>query len=431
MEQFDTNRFIRENVLKSAPGDCILLESQSRDHPSSVMSIFAANPVRSLIAYGEEITLINKGNETGLTMNPWEALREFRALCDGPIFGFLGYDLKNFCSGKHLVSNNPDQIRTPDMYFMQPGYRVQFSESGVFSTSGELQDLEQSRPVLSQPLHAENLVPVIEIDEYIRNVEEIRNRIREGDFYELNYSYPIGGDFTGAPYELYEQMRIVNPVPFGSFIRIGTLSVCCASPERFLKKEGTAIVSEPIKGTTARLKEPGSDSIQKQILVNEKNRAENLMIVDLVRHDLSRIARPGTVKVSGLFKIQSFGTVHQLISTVEAETETGRDPIDILEACFPMGSMTGAPKIAVMQAIEELEMYRRGIYSGAIGYIDENGNFDFNVVIRSAIIQNGKLVYPVGGAITGDSDPIDEWNETLIKARVLTEVFSANRINTK
>ncbi|MGK7369838.1 MAG: chorismate-binding protein, partial [Candidatus Halalkalibacterium sp. M3_1C_030] len=153
-----------------------------------------------------------------------------------------------------------------------------------------------------------------------------------------------------------------------------------------------------------------------------KNRAENLMIVDLVRNDLSKIAKKGSVKVSDLFEIQTFGTVHQMVSTVEAESGT-EDPIDIIKACYPMGSMTGAPKISAMKSIEELENYRRGIYSGAIGYINPAGDFDFNVVIRTAIISGGDLYYSVGGAITGDSDPFEEWEETLVKARALTKVL--------
>ncbi|MDX1591299.1 MAG: anthranilate synthase component I family protein, partial [Balneolaceae bacterium] len=253
----------------------------------------------------------------------------------------------------------------------------------------------------------------------------------EGDFYELNFSYPIQGEYRGDPLDLYVNMRAINPVPIGAYIRTGNLHVCCSSPERYLKKTGSQIISEPIKGTAARHPNPGEDAKQKESLLNEKNRAENLMIVDLVRHDLSRIAKTDTVRVSRLYDVQSFGTVHQLISTVTAEAMPDSDPVDVLEICFPMGSMTGAPKIAVMEAIEELEIYKRGIYSGAIGYITPTGDFDFNVVIRTALIQKNNLVYPVGGAITGDSDPKDEWEETLIKSRVLTRVLSESDTNAK
>ncbi|MEX2435046.1 MAG: chorismate-binding protein, partial [Balneolaceae bacterium] len=207
--------------------------------------------------------------------------------------------------------------------------------------------------------------------------------------------------------------------------------ICCASPERFLKKKGNRILSEPIKGTSARSLEPLADEIQKELLMNEKNRAENLMIVDLVRHDLSAVAKTGSVRVSKLYDIQTFGTVHQLISAVEAEVDDHVNPVEIVKACFPMGSMTGAPKIKVMNTIDELESYRRGIYSGAIGYFNPDGDFDFNVVIRTAIVQNNSYIYPVGGAITSDSDPVNEWEETKIKSAMIRNVLAKNGINSK
>ncbi|WP_158278566.1 anthranilate synthase component I family protein [Rhodohalobacter mucosus] len=425
MTDFDSKKFIRKAVYDSGPGDCILLESQSRDHPSSVISLLAAHPVRTLRSKGGKLIWEEKGKEHRFHGNPWQALREFRKECKAPIFGYLGYDLKNFSVKPPLASDNPELIEASEMYFMEPGTLVHFNEFGISSSHGQsVSDYLKEKGIEPEIAQAPGLEPGITVDEYIRNVEEIKRRIHEGDFYELNYSYPFTSTFSGDPLDLYERMRAINPVPFGAFIRCEDLHVCCSSPERYLKKAGNEIVSEPIKGTAARHRDPAADTLQKESLLNEKNRAENLMIVDLVRHDLSQIAKTGSVEVSRLYDIQSFGTVHQLISTVRAEADDGADPVDILEACFPMGSMTGAPKIAVMKAIEELEVYKRGIYSGAIGYIDQEGDFDFNVVIRTAVIRKGRLVYPVGGAITGDSDPLDEWKETLIKARVLTEALS-------
>lgn len=432
MVRFDTKKFIREAVYGTDPGDCILLESQSRDHPSSVNSLFAAHPIRSLRSSGRELIKTEGEKEQRFRGHPWDALRQFRKECEGPIFGYLGYDLKNYSEQTPLVSANEELIEGAEMFFMEPATLIRFNELGISSFSGRpLADTAKVKGVIPEEALATDLGPLISVEEYIRNVEEIKRRIHEGDFYELNYSYPITSTFSGDPIDLYEKMRSINPVPFGAFIRCGGLHVCCSSPERFLKKTGAAIVSEPIKGTSARHQDPASDILQKESLLNEKNRAENLMIVDLVRHDLSRIAIPGSVEVSRLYDVQTFGTVHQLISTVRAEADPESDPVDILEACFPMGSMTGAPKIAVLKVIEELEIYKRGIYSGAIGYIDKDGDFDFNVVIRTAMIRDGTLVYPVGGAITGDSDPADEWQETLVKARVLTEVLSKSDADVK
>ena len=214
-------------------------------------------------------------------------------------------------------------------------------------------------------------------------------------------------------------MRERGPVPFASYVFVDGVSICCASPERFLARKGNKVWSQPIKGTISRVL--GEDETDRNILQqSEKNRAENLMIVDLVRNDLNRIAKKGTVQVKDLFEIQSFETVHQMVSTVECEVEEEMDSIEVIKSCFPMGSMTGAPKISAMLSIEEIEDYKRGIYSGAIGYFTPDQDFDFNVVIRTAIVEANNLIYPVGGAITSDSVPEEEWEETLIKARALT-----------
>jgi para-aminobenzoate synthetase component 1 len=212
-------------------------------------------------------------------------------------------------------------------------------------------------------------------------------------------------------------------------LEVDNVKICCQSPERFLRKEGEKVFSQPIKGTAKRSDcREQDDLLKEELLDSPKEKAENLMIVDLVRNDLSRIARHGSVKVTELFGIQSFGTVHQMVSTVEALTEE-RDPVSVIKACFPMGSMTGTPKISAMKAIEEYEDYKRGIYSGAIGYITPNGNFDFNVVIRTAIIKKDEIFYSVGGAVTSDSIPANEWQETLIKARALLDtVGTAKKI---
>jgi para-aminobenzoate synthetase component 1 len=197
--------------------------------------------------------------------------------------------------------------------------------------------------------------------------------------------------------------------------------ICSSSPERFLSRSGDTAWSQPIKGTAP--KSGGLESARK-LAASEKERAENLMIVDLVRNDLNRIAEKGTVKVTGLFEIQSFETVYQMVSTVECKTPEATDSLELIKACFPMGSMTGAPKIAAMKAIDVFEEYKRGIYSGALGYFKPNGDFDLNVVISTAIIDGNKLVYPVGGAITSDSDPEEEWDETMLKAKAITNLYS-------
>ena len=407
--------------LKSLPGshlsrDIIILESQHPDHPESTQTYVAAFSDNYLIANGSNIEWY-EGNKTRLLeSDPWTVLEEFRESA-GWAFGYIGYG-----------TGRPDSLKSPaneacydapDLYFMEPAYLFKINDDGVHQMSGDTLDLKKSYE--QSGFRISGVGKGISKSDYIRAVESIKHLIAEGDFYELNFSYPITANFKGDAYDLYRKMREVNPVPFASYVELEThnLSVCCSSPERFLKKTGSRIISEPIKGTSARGKNDREDVRFRDELKSEKNEAENLMIVDLVRHDLSAVCKPGSIKVSKLFEIQTFGTVHQLISRVEGTAIDNVTPAEIIRACFPMGSMTGAPKIRVMQRIEEMENYQRGIYSGAIGYFNPDGDFDFNVVIRSAIVSDEKLVYPVGGAITGDSDPEEEWDETAVKSRVL------------
>lgn len=399
----------------------IILESQLKNHPSSGYSYVAAKPKSYIKAAGNQVEIMENGDKTTLEINPWEALKQFRSEKNSWLFGFAGYDLKNFT--ENLTSQNPPLTNIPDLYFMEPDILIQIGENEVNLLDGTPDPEGEVRSILPGSVESE-LQPLLAKEEYIENVKTIQQRIHQGDFYEMNYTFPLCGSYVGDPYWLYSRMREVNPVPFGAFISDENFSACCASPERFLKKDGLAIRSEPIKGTAPRSFDGEMDKINKEQLLNEKNRAENLMIVDLVRHDLSRVSRPGSVKVSNLYDVQTFGTVHQLISTVESVAYENVDPVDIIKSCFPMGSMTGAPKIEVMKTIDELEIYKRGLYSGAIGYMTPDDDFDFNVVIRTAILQGNSLFYPVGGAITSDSNPEAEWEESLIKSRSLTEIFT-------
>lgn len=398
----------------------IILESQLKDHLSSKCSYIAAKPKSSIIANGNKIEITENGKKKTMEANPWEALKEFRAEKKRWLFGFLGYDLKNYV--EELDSANLPLTDIPDMYFMEPEILIKIDDDKAEILRGEFYLNETVKKSLPGSIELE-LRPLLRKEEYIKNVETIQQKIHNGDFYEMNYTFPLCGAYLGDSYWLYSKMREINPVPFGAFISQEKFSVCCASPERFLKKEGDSIRSEPIKGTAGRSLDSEMDKINREELMNEKNRAENLMIVDLVRHDLSKVSKSGSVKVSKLYDVQTFGTVHQLISVVESTAHENSDPVEIIKNCFPMGSMTGAPKIEVMKTTDQLEMYKRGIYSGAIGYTTPEDDFDFNVVIRTAILQDDSLFYPVGGAITSDSDPESEWEECMIKSRNVTEIF--------
>lgn len=410
--------------LKSLPDnhlnrDIIILESQHSDHPESDHTYVAGFSKQYIKVKNGSVEWRTGTELRSVEEDPWTALKKFRksTTC---IFGFIGYDLAVQAGARD--PENRSYYHVPDLFFMEPAYLFRIDKNSVEQLmGGDIKPVKSYKPA---GFSLQDVSPMLSKDDYTRTVRHIKHLIAEGDFYELNFSYPISGSFEGRPYELYRSMREISPVPFASYVEIegDNLSVCCSSPERFLRKKNKKIISEPIKGTSARGASAEEDSRFRDELKSEKNEAENLMIVDLVRHDLSAVCEPGSIEVSKLFEIQTFGTVHQLISRVEGTITAGADPVDVIRACFPMGSMTGAPKIRVMQRTEQLENYRRGIYSGTIGYITPDGDFDFNVVIRSAIISGNKLVYPVGGAITGDSDPDEEWDETVMKSKVLRMV---------
>ena len=403
-----TERFYRalkkQSETENNPG-IVILESQLQGHPESKDTYIAALPEKTILVYSHQ-------TET----DPWKELSNIRT-DNGWLFGYLGYDLKNSVFDR-LSSENRVLIDTPDLFMFSPSVLIRIRDGEAEFLKGEPFDPPDVSSV--REFEINELKPLISQQEFRNNVKQIQHQIKEGDFYELNYTYPITGRFAGDTFSLFRRMSEVNPVPFAAYIEFDEFAVCSVSPERFLKKSGRTIISEPIKGTSGRSDLPVEDEKLKNQLMNEKNRAENLMIVDLVRHDFSQVCETGSVKVSKLYEIQSFDTVHQLISRVEGRLSEKSVSIDALKACFPMGSMTGAPKYRVLKEIEKYEIYRRGVYSGAIGYIKPEDDFDFNVVIRSAIVKNGKLVFPVGGAITSDSDPDEEWSETHVKSRAIT-----------
>ena len=404
----------------SKTSNVFVLESQMDHHPASIKTFFAASPVITFNAKGNNITINKNGNETKYKSNPWDALEKFRDQNKEWCFGFISYDLKNYT--ELLYSTNKELIEVPDIFFFVPKILIEInSEKDFIVHKGRIpEDLRKSE--FRGRIKLEKSKQILKTD-YFEKIAKAKHLINEGEIYEVNISHPIGFNFEGNPWDLYQDMRLVGPVPFGAYITCGDLQICSSSPERFISKKGNKISSQPIKGTISRDKE--NDEKTKNKLINsEKDKAENLMIVDLVRNDLNKIAKKNSVVVSKLFEIQTFETIHQMVSTIEAESNQSSSSIDILKACFPMGSMTGAPKIAAMKAIEEIEDYKRGIYSGAIGYFTPEDDFDFSVVIRTAIIKNEKLIFPVGGAITSDSNPEEEWNETLLKAKAITNLIN-------
>lgn len=400
-----------------------LLESSLVTHEASKTNFAALGAKRLLASYGKSTFLYSSSGVAKLDLDPWEALKQFKEESKSTIYGYLGYDLKN--TTEELYSENEDPIGAPDQFWFEPLQEYKWSVATEMPHVVE-QFLELNCDEKLPKQTFKLLNPGVSKNEYLAKVQQVKDAIKEGSFYELNLTRLQTFQNPGLnAWQLYKKMKAVGNVPFGAFLNLGNgLKVCCSSPERFLKKDGKHLISQPIKGTRSRSKNAFEDKVNYQDLANsEKDKAENLMIVDLVRNDLNRVSKKGSEKVSSLFKIQAFDTVYQMVSTVEAELDKKYHAIDVLKATFPMGSMTGAPKVEVMKWVEKIENYKRGIYSGAIGYIDLDENFDFNVVIRTAILKNGFIYYATGGAITSDSDPESEWQETVVKTAALEAIF--------
>ena len=357
-------------------------------------------------------------------------LHELPAL-ETPLYGFLAYDLKNDIEA--LQSENFAGFAWPRLHFFTPEtwllWRADTLEIHGRAEGILDQILAQPLPPISA-LAVPALRPLLPKADYLRAVEAIREDILDGEVYELNLCQEFyAEDVALNPVEVFWQLMQASPAPFAGFVRWHDHFLLCASPERFLAHRDGQLVSQPIKGTIRRGLTPTEDEQQRQTLLHdEKERAENLMIVDLVRNDLDRVAQTGTVRVPELFGLYPFRHLWQMISTVTADLRPGTSLAEILRATFPMGSRTGAPKIRAMQLIERYESSRRSLYRGSIGYVNTDGNFDFNVVIRSLQYRQdtGYLSFQVGSAVTFDSDPEREYGECLLKAKALLEVLGTS-----
>ena len=368
------------------------------------------------------------------SLEPFDDLDIFLDTCNDWVFGYLAYDLKNKIEA--LFSNNLDYQKFPYIHFFVPGIIIKvIKESVVFLYDSKYlaDDIDQIFNTICELEIVEKKINPIKIkariskEEYLKNILSIKNHLQAGDIYEMNYCQEFYCEnLVLDPFILFSKLNNTAKAPFSSFYRIHDHFCLCVSPERFLKKEGDNIISQPIKGTIKRLENIILDEKNKELLLNSsKDFSENVMIVDLVRNDLSRIAKKNSVNVNELAALYSYTDVHHLISTISCQLDDDKSIVDVLKALFPMGSMTGAPKIRSMQLIEKYEDTLRGLYSGSIGYITPKKDFDFNVVIRSIFYnqQNFYLSFMVGGAITIDSDPELEYEECLAKAKSIFKVL--------
>lgn len=371
----------------------------------------------------------------------FQKLKEYQTNTNDYIFGYLSYDLKN--DVENLQSNNFDGLHFPDLFFFQPKKLFFIKENTVEIKylnpfKGEIkkdfEEINQQVTSNSQKLIAKSNIKIklrIHKDEYFEKLNSVLNHIHRGDIYEANFCQEFYSEnSTINPVEVYKHLNQISKPPFATFLKIEDKYLLSASPERYLKKDGNLVISQPIKGTEKRATSEKEDlKLISELEQNQKERAENIMIVDLVRNDLSRSAIKGSVKVDELCKVYTFKQVHQLISTISCTVKATIHPVDIIKDTFPMGSMTGAPKISAMKIMEKLEETKRGLYSGTVGYFTPQGDFDFNVIIRSILYNASKkyVSYSVGGAITAQSIPEKEYEECLLKAKAMKQVL----LNTK
>ena len=351
------------------------------------------------------------------------------------IFGCLNYNLKNEI--ELIQCKNDDLLRFPLVHFWIPEFVIKIENGSRHYLKGN--KTSESEELLNDFFNQDKketfLSETIKFsartnkENYLKNVLKIKSLLQQGEIYEMNYcqEYFAENIKINNPFEMYFKLNTITKAPFSAFLNTENHQVFCGSPERFLQKKGNKLISQPIKGTAARGNSEKEDLANKETLQNkQKERSENIMIVDLVRNDFSKIAQKNSVKVDELCAIYSFETVHQMISTVSSEVKENTSFTDIIRATFPMGSMTGAPKLNAMKYIDELEDFSRGIYAGSIGYIEPNGDFDFNVIIRSLVFnkKDKYLSCAVGGAITILSEPEEEYAECQTKIGKIINAFN-------
>ncbi|MEM9142452.1 MAG: aminodeoxychorismate synthase component I [Bacteroidota bacterium] len=390
-------------------------------------------------SYGSFDALLAVASQTHIRMGhqgAFEQLATYQTVTEDWLFGYLAYDLKN--DVEHLKSKNPDSLGFPDIFFFQPKkiIRIKEGQADFLYLEQLAHEIEIDFKAISNTrinkgkTMGQGKDPRIHMgifkDLYFQKVEAMQDHIHRGDIYEANFCQEFYANATIDPLKTFKKLNAISLSPFATFFRLRDKYLLCASPERYLKKIGETLISQPIKGTAKRSKDPLEDLKLKEALAKDaKELAENIMIVDLVRNDLSKSAQTGSVTVNELCTVYTFEQVHQMISTITARVDKQKHPVALLRETFPMGSMTGAPKIRAMQIIEELESFKRGVYSGAVGYFDPQGDFDFNVVIRS-ILYNARASYvsfSVGSAITAKADPEKEYEECLIKAKAMRQVL--------
>lgn len=387
--------------------------------------------------YGEMDAILAVGSEMSLALDhrgSFERLKRFQEERKDFLFGYFSYDLKNDI--EELSSANQDHLNFPELFFFQPkkifiwknnSLQLLYLPSCADEIDRDLDEISNMTLLPDVSFNKPHILSRLSKDAYFEKVAKIMEHIHRGDIYEVNFCQ----EFYAASCDIdtlgvYKKLNDISLAPFASYLKLKDKYLLCASPERFVKKTGEKIIVQPIKGTARRLSDRNEDQkVAESLARDPKERAENIMIVDLLRNDLSKNALKGSVLVEELCRVYSFKQVHQLISTVVCTVNPEEHPVEIIKNLFPMGSMTGAPKISAMKIIEEEEETKRGLYSGAVGYIGPDNNFDFNVVIRSILYNRSEnyASFSVGSAITSQSIIEKEYEECLLKAKALKQAL--------
>lgn len=434
-----------------------LLESSSVEGNMEVsrFSFLGCDPFLSFEARGNEISLTRGTEVECLKGDPLPVLQKLLSQYRsephsvfpfaGGAVGYIGYEAAEGIEA--LPPRKGDAFSLPDVSFgfydliividrqEKKSFVIStgFPERGAAGGKRCKERIEDLKKLLLEGEHRNERPPFFvgplsssySKSSYLEALEKIKSYIEEGDIYQANLSQRFTGDFKGSPYELYRQMQEVNPVPFAAYLQFSGSFIVSNSPERFLSLRKGRLETRPIKGTIAR----GGDGIAdtdaiRKLQTSKKDGAEHLMIVDLERNDLGRVCCFGSVKVEDLKQIESYSNLHHMVSTVSGRVKDGTGPIDCINAAFPGGSITGAPKVRAMEIVNEVEPVPRWVYTGSIGYIGFDGEMDMNIAIRTAFISDGKICFSVGGGIVADSDPISEYEETMLKGEVFRNIVS-------
>jgi len=400
-------------------------------------SILAAGPSKIVRSKGSQTDIITPTGTTHIEGNPFDILGEQLAphyhgtsgdFPLGAAIGYFGYDLKNFV--ERLPAKAPDDIGLPDCWFGFYDNLLVFdhAKKEVWEVIGGSDSCRSSgrRPLTSSPSdHRSNFTR----DSYRVAILRAKQYIAAGDIYQVNLSQRFQCGVDAAPTELYRALRESNPAPYCAYLDIGEAQILSSSPECFLNIHDRRVVTRPIKGTRPRGATIEEDTrIATELLASPKDNAELVMITDLERNDLGRVCEFGSVQVSELVRVETYATVHHLVSTVEGRLRSDVSPVDCVRACFPGGSITGAPKIRAMEIIDELEPHARGVYTGAIGFLGYNGLTHLNVAIRTVVQQGRELTFHAGGGIVADSEPDAEYDETLVKAQGILNAIKQLRL---